>query len=146
MCILLSPECPRRKIVKRYAHNAFHVSGFPTAVKRAREQKPSRTWGKCWPMTDMRQEEETVTLFSFPLCTRLFWNECFHMAYPETNLVTRPYLQMNKVHFVFAILFWLPCFLPSPSLFLPWGCTQVEHELLNFASGSAGNTAWDRQR
>lgn len=67
------------------SHNAFHVSGFLAAAQRAEEQKPSRAGGKCWPMKDKKQEEETDKLFSVPLSKRLFWNECFHMANPETN-------------------------------------------------------------
>lgn len=91
---MTSPEYPRGKIVKivTYMHlmfysscDAFHVSGFPETAQRAEKPKPSRAGGKCWPMKDKRQEEETDKLFSVPVSKRLFWNECFHMAYAETN-------------------------------------------------------------
>lgn len=68
-------------------------------------------------MKDKRQEEEMDNLVPFPSSKRLFGNERFHIAYAETSLVTWLCLQLNNVHFVFAIPFALPCFIFSPHFF-----------------------------
>lgn len=130
---MTSPEHPRGKIVKivTYMHlmfysscDAFHVSGFPAAAQRVEKPKPSRAGGKCWPMKDKRQEE-TDKLFSVPVSKRLFWNECFHMAYPETNqpgdmiVFTTEWCALFICYPVFSSLLH---FLFSSHL-LSWDCT-----------------------